>query len=208
MGMKTIEITIVRETRVKITKVRMKTQANKVTKMLAKEQNRTRANNKASIKDGTYLNNPTILLRIGEESFKFLATKKSAYTNRVRVRLHLLPLITEPLFPEIIATISGSHPIRNSGFHLYDTATEPPIIHSHQATTYIDRWLQGDRNVFLSIMESSTGVQRGEIVWSVNDAIGIILPVTILGGRALLYSTISQGYLIPPTGSCRFMMKQ
>ena len=65
-------------------------------------------------KDNTYLKKLLLLTRIGEDIFQNLTTKKSAHSNRVRMKAILLPLITEHFFPEISA-ISGLYSICSSG---------------------------------------------------------------------------------------------
>ena len=88
-------------------------------------------NNKSSIKDDTYLNNPRLFPQLGKYSFEKFAIEKLAYAKNDEVKATSLPLITETLEPEIVAII-GSHPSRSNLLVLDDMATEPLIVHSHQ----------------------------------------------------------------------------
>ena len=57
----------------------------------------------------------------------------------------------------------------------------PPIIYSHQATTDIIELIKYDLIVLIGSLESSSDVQRGQMGWISNDAIGINPPVTMRG---------------------------
>ena len=121
---------------------------------------------------------------------------QSDYINHAGVKSTSLPLITEPSGTEVIM-IGGSHPLRNIGVSLDYTTTEPPIIHSDQATAVIYRWGDGDRNVSIISLESCIEVRRGGIGRSINDGNGMNPPKTIVrngphstgkGGSNLFYS--------------------
>ena len=106
------------------------------------------ATNKAGVKDDTYLNNPKWITRIGEHVLQKLATKQPDHKNHVGMKSDSLPLITEPLLPEIIA-ISGSYTIRSSGLRLENTTNDPPVIHYNQVTNNVYGWGKGDHNICL-----------------------------------------------------------
>ena len=72
-------------------------------------------------------------------------------------------------------------PIRRSGARLKNTTSLPPVINSNQATTNIDRRVQGDKKSSLSSLESRTESRREEILRIINDGIGMNSPGTIVG---------------------------
>ena len=122
-----------------------------------------------------------LLLWLGKDLFQQLVMDQSDQANPVGVKATSLTLITEPSSPEIIV-ISDLHPIRCSGFHLDNTTTEPPAVHSNQATNTFSIWGKGKRNVSLGSMESSPDVLKGVIGQSGNDGIVMNPPGTI-GGK-------------------------
>ena len=106
--------------------------------------------------------------------------KKIDHANCVGVKATSLPLITEHLAPKIVV-ISGLHPIKCSVLSFDYMTTEPPVIHSHQATTNISGRGQGDQNVPLVSLKSHPDVRRGGISPSGNFGIGVNPHGTIRG---------------------------
>ena len=93
-------------------------------------------------------------MRHVEYYFEQLVMKKSAHVNCIGMKAASLPLITKPPSPEISA-ISGWNSIRYSGLRLNKTGTDPTVIQYNQATTKIEIWGQGERNVSLVSLEIS-----------------------------------------------------
>ena len=72
----------------------------------------------------------------------------------------LLVLIAEALYRTKLFAIVGSQPFDHNGTSLGDTTSNPPIIHSNQATANIYIWGYGDNNISLSILKSRTEPQK------------------------------------------------
>ena len=86
-------------------------------------------------------------------------TGQLAHTNRAGVENTSLPLIVEPLGPEIIM-IGGLQPFRCTLVSLDDTTSKPPDTHSNQATNTFSIWGNGDWNAPLGSLDSRPEVQR------------------------------------------------
>ena len=105
---------------------------------------------------------------------------QSGHTNITGVGKTSLPLISETSGTEIII-MGVSQPFRRTGVSLNNTTINPPITHSNQSASTVDRRLHSYCNVSLNSLESSYEVLRVEIGYSGNDGIRMNPPGTIGG---------------------------
>ena len=103
---------------------------------------------------------------------------QSAHTNCAGVETIPLYIITEG--PKSF-TVEGSQPFELSGASLYDTMSDPIVIHSNQETTKLYRLVHGYQNISFGILYSCTEVWRWVFGQSSNDVIGMNPPRTIRG---------------------------
>ena len=103
----------------------------------------------------------------------------------------LLTIIAEYLERPKLFAIGGSQPFDYFGTSVGDKTSNPPIIHSNQATANISIRLNGDNNIYLRILKSCNELQIGGIRWCSNYSIMMNPPVTIKVNFPHLISTVS-----------------
>ena len=102
----------------------------------------------------------------------------------------LLTIIAEYLERPKLFAIGGSQPFDYFGTSVGDKTSNPPIIHSNQATANISIRLNGDNNIYLRILKSCNELQIGGIRWCSNYSIMMNPPVTIKVNFPHLISTV------------------